>query len=49
MKNTTRQQFNGYLANQAELNGVPSATEQYTVEPSVQQKLKPEFKNQASF
>lgn len=49
MKNTTRQQFNGYLANQAELNGVPSATEQYTVEPSVQQKVETRVQESSEF
>lgn len=49
MKNTTRQQFNGYLANQAELNGVPSATEQYTVEPSVQQKVETRLQESSEF
>jgi P2 family phage major capsid protein len=49
MKNTTRLQFNGYLANQAELNGVPSATEQYTVVPSVQQKIEERIQESSEF
>lgn len=49
MKNTTRQQFNAYLANQAELNGVPSAVEQYTVEPSVQQKVETRIQESSEF
>ncbi|MGP5210252.1 phage major capsid protein, P2 family [Psychrobacter alimentarius] len=49
MKNTTRQQFNGYLANQAQLNGVPNATEQYTVEPSVQQKIEEHIQESSAF
>lgn len=49
MKNTTRQQFNGYLANQAQLNGVPSATEQYTVVPPVQQKIEERIQESSEF
>lgn len=49
MKNTTRQQFNSYLANQAQLNGVPSATEQYTVEPSIQQKVETRIQESSEF
>lgn len=49
MKNTTRQQFTGYLSNQAQLNGVPSATEQYTVEPSVQQKIEEHIQESSAF
>lgn len=49
MKNTTRQQFNGYLANQAELNGVSSASEQYTVEPSVQQRIEKKIQESSEF
>lgn len=49
MKNSTRQQFNGYLANQAQLNGVPSATEQYTVVPSVQQKIEERIQESSEF
>lgn len=49
MKNTTRQQFNGYLANQAQLNGVPNATEQYTIEPSVQQKIEEHIQESSAF
>ena len=49
MKNKTRQQFNGYLANQAMLNGVPNATEQYTVEPAVQQKIEQHIQESSEF
>lgn len=49
MKPTTRQQFNGYLANQAELNGVPNAVEQYTVVPSVQQKIEERIQESSEF
>lgn len=49
MKNTTRLQFNGYLANQAQLNGVANATEQYTVEPSVQQKIEEHIQESSAF
>ena len=49
MKNTTRQQFNGYLANQAQLNGVPNATDQYTVVPSVQQTVEERIQESSEF
>lgn len=49
MKNLTRQKFNGYLANQAELNGVPNATDQYTVLPSVQQKVEERIQESSEF
>lgn len=39
MKTPTRHQFNRYLADLATLNGVPSAKEIFTVEPSVQRAL----------
>ena len=49
MKTITRQQFNGYLANQAQLNGVPNATDQYTVVPSVQQKVEVRIQESSEF
>ena len=49
MKNTTRQQFNAYLANQADLNGVGSAVEQYTVETSVQQRIENKSQESSEF
>lgn len=49
MKNTTRQQFNGYLENQAQLNGVPNATDQYTVLPSVQQTVEERIQESSEF
>ena len=49
MKTITRQQFNGYLANQAQLNGVPNATDQYTVVPSVQQKVEERIQESSEF
>lgn len=39
MRNETRNLFHEYLENIAELNGARSATEQFTVDPSVQQVL----------
>ena len=39
MRTTTRLALNGYLDNQAKLNGVPSAIQKFAGAPSVQQKL----------
>ncbi|OCC25300.1 phage major capsid protein, P2 family [Croceicoccus estronivorus] len=39
MRNETRELFHDYLGQVAELNGVQSATEQFTVDPSIQQVL----------
>ena len=39
MRNETRQAFNDYCEQIAKLNGVPSATAKFTVEPSIQQRL----------
>ena len=39
MRNETRRKFNAYMAQQARLNGVDSAGQQFAVEPSIQQTL----------
>lgn len=39
MRNETRELFNAFCENIAEINGASSATEKFTVAPSVQQKL----------
>lgn len=39
MRTETRALFNGYLDQLARLNGVPSATDSFSVAPSIQQKL----------
>ena len=49
MKNETRTKFNAYVARIAELNGVESATHQFTVDPSVQQALETAQQEDNSF
>lgn len=49
MRNDTRKAFNGYLARQAQLNGVSSATEQFAVTPSVQQTLEDQIQESSEF
>ena len=39
MQKLTRQQYNQFLKDQAQLNGVESAAEKFAIEPSVQQRL----------
>lgn len=49
MRNATRKLFNGYLGTQAKLNGVDSATTQFNVQPSVQQKLETKLQESSAF
>lgn len=49
MRNDTRKQFNGYLANIAQLSGVASAITKFAVEPSVQQKLETKLQQDSGF
>lgn len=49
MRNETRKLFNGYLGNQAKLNGVDDATTQFNVQPSVQQKLETKLQESSAF
>jgi P2 family phage major capsid protein len=49
MKNTTRQHFDAYLAAQAQINGVPSAAQIFTVAPSVQQRLESRIQESSEF
>ncbi len=49
MRNDTRVLFNQYLDRQAQLNGVGSATEKFTVEPSVQQTLETKIQESSEF
>ena len=49
MRTTTRLAFNGYLDNQAKLNGVPSATQKFAAAPSVQQKLETRIQESSEF
>jgi P2 family phage major capsid protein len=49
MRNETRELFNDYRARQAELNGVADATQSFTVEPSVEQKLEDRAQESSEF
>lgn len=49
MRNPTRLAYNAYVAAIAELNGVPSAVEKFTVSPSVQQKLETRIQESSDF
>lgn len=49
MRNETRALFRAYLQKQASLNGVPSATEQFTVAPSVEQTIETRVQESSDF
>lgn len=49
MKNETRVLFNQYLADQANLNGVPNANVKFNVAPSVQQRLESRIQESSGF
>ncbi len=49
MRNDTRLAYNAFVAAIAELNGVPSATEKFTVSPSVQQTLESRIQESSDF
>jgi len=49
MRNTTREQYNRYLARIQELNGVGDATKKFSVVPSVQQTLETKIQESSSF
>ena len=49
MRNDTRKLLNSYLATQATLNGIASAVSQFTVQPSVQQKLETKLQESSAF
>lgn len=49
MRNPTRLAFNSYLAQIAKLNGVASAVEMFTVDPSVQQTLESKIQESSDF
>jgi len=49
MKNTTRLQYNRYLENIAKLNGVQDATKNFSVEPTIQQKLENRIQESSAF
>ncbi len=49
MRNDTRLAYNAYTQHLANLSGVPSATEMFSVEPSVQQKLEKRMQESSTF
>lgn len=49
MKSATRVKFNAYTGQLAQLNGVPSALEKFTVAPSIQQKLEQRIQESSEF
>ncbi|MFA5495183.1 MAG: phage major capsid protein, P2 family [Porticoccaceae bacterium] len=49
MRNDTRIAFNNFTQRLAQLSGVPSATESFTVEPSVQQTLESKIQESSEF
>jgi P2 family phage major capsid protein len=49
MRTETRLLYNALLARQAQLNGIPDATEKFAVDPSVQQTLETKIQESSSF
>tara|TARA_R110002167_G_scaffold98718_9_gene259407 strand:+ start:838 stop:1857 length:1020 start_codon:yes stop_codon:yes gene_type:complete len=49
MKNSTRQVYNGYLSQIAQLNGVDDATAKFNVTPTIQQKLETKMQESSAF
>lgn len=49
MRNETRQNFTGYMEQQARINGVGSAAEKFDIAPSVQQKLENKLQESSAF
>ena len=49
MRNETRKLYNGYMGQQAAINGVESAATKFAVTPSVQQKLESKIQESSSF
>ncbi|MDT3735570.1 MAG: phage major capsid protein, P2 family [Denitratisoma sp.] len=49
MRNETRIAYNAYLAQIASLNGVPSAAEKFTIDPSIQQTLESKIQESSDF
>jgi len=49
MRNETRIAYNAYLAQIAALSGVPSASEKFTVDPSIQQTLETKVQESSEF
>jgi P2 family phage major capsid protein len=49
MQNRTRELFNAFIGQVATLNGVPKATDKFSVAPSVQQKLETKIQESSEF
>ncbi|MFP3500489.1 P2 family phage major capsid protein, partial [Pseudomonas sp. SIMBA_059] len=49
MLNTTREQYNRFLARIQELNGISDATKKFSVAPSVQQTLETKIQQSSAF
>ncbi len=49
MLNETRELFSGYLNQIAKINGVSNITQQFTIAPSVQQKLERHIQESSDF
>ena len=49
MRNETRQNYNAYVRRQAEINGIEDGTQQFSVEPSVEQSLEDRIRESAGF
>jgi P2 family phage major capsid protein len=49
MKNSTRLKYNAVMEHLAALNGVASATQSFAVEPTIQQKLEDQIREEATF
>lgn len=49
MRNETRALFNAFKAHLATLNGIPDATEKFSVDPTVQQRLENRIQESSSF
>ena len=49
MQNSTRKQFAQFLADQARLNGVASASEKFAIDPTIQQRLENKVQESSAF
>ncbi|MFD2179523.1 phage major capsid protein, P2 family [Veronia pacifica] len=49
MRNETRQHYNAYVRRQAELNGIEDGTQQFSVEPTVEQSLEERIRESSGF
>ncbi len=49
MRNETRQHYNAYVCRQAKINGIEDGTQQFSIEPSVEQSLEDIIRESAGF